>query len=74
MGKIIDVREVQKELDQAARDARHGPPDVRAGRFVHADARVAPTGGSKNGRAAAARSRPGSGANSVPGRKPNQGR
>jgi hypothetical protein len=39
MGKIIDVREVQKELNRAARDARHGPADVRAGRFVHANDR-----------------------------------
>jgi hypothetical protein len=39
MGRIIDVREVQRELDRAARDARHGPAAVRAGRFVHADAR-----------------------------------
>jgi hypothetical protein len=36
MGRIIDVREVQRALDRAARDARHGPRDVRAGRFVHA--------------------------------------
>jgi hypothetical protein len=35
MGKIVDVREVQRELDRAARDARHGPAEVRAGRFVH---------------------------------------
>jgi hypothetical protein len=39
MGKIIDEAEVQDELDRAARDARHGPRDIRAGRFVHADAR-----------------------------------
>ncbi len=39
MSKIIDVREVQRELDRAARDARHGPAPVRAGRFVHANAR-----------------------------------
>jgi len=39
MGKIIDVREVQRELDRAARDAKHGPAAVRAGRFVHASAR-----------------------------------
>ena len=39
MGKIIDVDEVQRELNRAARDARHGTPDVRAGRFVHRDAR-----------------------------------
>jgi hypothetical protein len=35
MGKIVNVREVQKELDRAARDARVGSADVRAGRFVH---------------------------------------
>jgi hypothetical protein len=34
MGKVIDVREVQDELNRAARDAKHGPADVRAGRFV----------------------------------------
>lgn len=39
MGKIIDEAEVQDALDRAARDARHGPRDIRAGRFVHADAR-----------------------------------
>ena len=39
MGKIIDVREVQRELDRAARDARHGPAAVRAGRFVHSNVR-----------------------------------
>ena len=38
MGKIVNVREVQKELDRAARDARHGSADVRAGRFVHRNA------------------------------------
>ena len=38
MSRIIDVREVQKELDRAARDAARGPRDVRAGRFVHGDA------------------------------------
>lgn len=32
---IIDVEEVQRELDAAARDAISGPADVRAGRFVH---------------------------------------
>jgi len=45
MDKVIDVREVQDELDRAARDARHGPADVRAGRFVHRNAtggRVSP--------------------------------
>jgi hypothetical protein len=39
MSKIIDVREVQRELDRAARDARHGPAAVRAGRFVHGNVR-----------------------------------
>jgi len=39
MGRIIDVREVQKELDRAARDAARGPRDVRAGRFVHGNGR-----------------------------------
>jgi hypothetical protein len=39
MRRIIDVREVQRELDRAARDARQGPAAVRAGRFVHPDAR-----------------------------------
>lgn len=48
MGKIVNVREVQKALDRAARDARHGPVDVRAGRFVHGNAssdRLAPNNG-----------------------------
>jgi len=35
MGKIIDVDEVQGQLDRAARDAKRGKADVRAGRFVH---------------------------------------
>jgi hypothetical protein len=35
MDTIINVQEVQAELDRAARDARSGPADVRAGRFVH---------------------------------------
>jgi hypothetical protein len=39
MGKIIDVREVQRELDRAARDAKNGPAAVRAGRFVHGNVR-----------------------------------
>jgi hypothetical protein len=39
MAKIIDVDEVQRELNRAAHDARRGPADVRAGRFVHANAR-----------------------------------
>jgi len=32
---IIDIREVQAELDRAARDAENGPAEVRAGRFIH---------------------------------------
>jgi hypothetical protein len=32
---IVDIREVQAELDRAARDAASGPAEVRAGRFVH---------------------------------------
>jgi hypothetical protein len=38
MDKVIDVQEVQDELDRAARDAKHGPADIRAGRFVHRNA------------------------------------
>jgi hypothetical protein len=37
MGEIIDVDKVQKQLDRAAHDAKHGPSVVRAGRFVHRD-------------------------------------
>jgi hypothetical protein len=32
MRRIIDVDEVQRELDRAAHDAKHGTADVRAGR------------------------------------------
>lgn len=39
MGKIIDVDKAQEALDRAARNARSGPADVRAGRFVLRDAR-----------------------------------
>ncbi len=52
MGKIINVREVQKELDRAASDARHGAADVRAGRFVHgntAGGQLAPNNGKGEG-------------------------
>ena len=38
MGRIIDVAKVQEALDRAARNALHGPRDVRAGRFVAGDA------------------------------------
>jgi len=34
MTKIIDVGKVQEALDRAARNAKHGSSDVRAGRFV----------------------------------------
>ena len=51
MSKIIDVDEVQRELNRAARDARHGPPDVRAGRFVHRDARDGQISGETDKRA-----------------------
>jgi hypothetical protein len=40
MTRIIDVSKVQEALDSAARDALHGPRDVRAGRFVAGDASV----------------------------------
>jgi hypothetical protein len=38
MRRIIEVDEVQRELDRAARDAKQGTADVRAGRFLHGDA------------------------------------
>jgi hypothetical protein len=44
MDTIINVQEVQAELDRAARDARSGPADVRAGRFVHDAAAEAGSG------------------------------
>ena len=40
MDAIINVQEVQAELDRAACDARNGPADVLAGRFVHDAAKV----------------------------------
>jgi hypothetical protein len=40
MTRIIDVSKVQDALDKAARDAVHGPRDVRAGRFVATDVSV----------------------------------
>jgi hypothetical protein len=40
MTRIIDVSKVQEALDRAARDALHGPREVRAGRFVAGDASV----------------------------------
>jgi hypothetical protein len=58
MGKIIDVREVQKELNRAARDARHGPADVRAGRFVHANDRGDDTAATSQRRNAPAKTTP----------------
>jgi hypothetical protein len=35
MDTVLDVQEVQQQLDRAARDAKDGPPDIRAGRFAH---------------------------------------
>jgi hypothetical protein len=40
MARIIDVAKAQEALDRAARNAVHGPRDVRAGRFVAGDASV----------------------------------
>ncbi|NJO24286.1 MAG: hypothetical protein HC868_16930 [Sphingomonadales bacterium] len=37
MGKIIDVDKAQEALDRAARNARRGSAEVRAGRFVLKD-------------------------------------
>lgn len=58
MGKIVDVREVQRELNRAARDARHGPADVRTGRFVHRNARDDLPAAGKDRRVTRANSRP----------------
>lgn len=51
MGRIIDVDDVQGQLDRAARDAKHGPADVRAGRFVHRNATDGKVTTGKRGRA-----------------------
>jgi hypothetical protein len=67
MGRIIDVREVQKELDRAARDARRGSREVRSGRFVHANAGGGEAGPDQNKRPATANVAP-------PGRKTKQPR
>jgi hypothetical protein len=40
MARIIDVAKAQEAFDRAARNAVHGPRDVRAGRFVAGDASV----------------------------------
>ena len=58
MGKIIDVAEVQDALNRAARDARHGPRDVRAGRFVHRDARDGRISGEMDKRATPSKAQP----------------
>ena len=39
MAKVVDIGKVQDALDRAARNARQGSSEVRAGRFVHRDAR-----------------------------------
>ncbi len=56
MGKIIDVDKAQQALDRAARNARSGSSDVRAGRFVLRDARSGQfkIGDAKRGKAGAA--------------------
>jgi hypothetical protein len=53
MGTMLDVCEVQAELDRAARDAKHGPADVRAGKFVHQEV-VAKMASRQSGRALSA--------------------
>jgi hypothetical protein len=37
MDTVLDVQEVQQQLDRAARDAKDGPADIRAGRFARAN-------------------------------------
>ena len=37
--RTLDLEEVQAALDRAAWNAVHGPPEVRAGRFVRRGAR-----------------------------------
>lgn len=66
MGKIVDVQEVQEQLDRAARDAKHGSSDVRAGRFVHRSAR--------DGQFVAAEDKGVTRANTSPDRKKKQAR
>lgn len=34
MAKVVDVDKVQRALDRAARNARRGSTDVRAGKFL----------------------------------------
>ena len=58
MDTILNVHEVQKELDKAARDAKHGSADVRAGRFVHRWAMDATLTASERGRTSSSRNRP----------------
>lgn len=57
MGKIIDVDKAQQALDRAARNARSGSADVRAGRFVLRDPRTGrlKVGDGKKGKGEAAR-------------------
>jgi hypothetical protein len=49
MSTILNVSELQAELDNAARDAKHGPAEVRAGKFVHQEA-LAKLASNQNGR------------------------
>lgn len=57
MGKIIDVDKAQEALNRAARNARSGSAEVRAGRFVLRDARRGRivVGDAKKGKRGAAR-------------------
>ena len=50
MATILKVSELQEQLDNAARDAKHGPAAIRAGKFVHQDA-LAKLPSTQNGRA-----------------------
>jgi hypothetical protein len=45
MSRIIDVDKAQEALDRAARNALYGSRDVRAGRFMAADATGRPPAG-----------------------------
>ena len=58
MARIIDVDEVQKALDRAARNALHGSRDVRAGRFVAGGASASPPTRSRLARAHTAAASP----------------
>lgn len=52
MTKVVDINTVQQALDRAARNAKRGSSEVRAGQFVHRNAKdggfVTPTGKRSN--------------------------